>query len=56
MLQFLPPWWTFFINIKADLDANRDSKNFYDTPTSVYKCLWKDRQMIHRMTTSDNEW
>ena len=27
----------YFVNITADLDLNRDSKKFYDTPASVYK-------------------
>ena len=26
----------YFVNITADLDLKRDSKNFYDTPDSVY--------------------
>ena len=26
----------YFVNITADLDLKRDSKNFYDTPDGVY--------------------
>ena len=38
----------YFVNIAADLDLKQDSKNFYDTPPSVYNTMkrFQDHQSI----------
>ena len=45
-----------FVNVTADLDLTRDSKNFYDAPASVYyiKKKFQDHQSFLKIKKAFN--